>query len=181
MTALQTTKVTDGWVGPDGVLMAPASAEILEAAGLKAFFGYWLARSAGRIGPKRADIDLRDMAGLLPHLHFYDVVDGGRSFYVRVVGTAIVASVGSDHTKLTLTDADQDLPARRAIAIMRAAIAQKAGIRTTSSRIAAMKPSVQAVESLWLPLSEDGTTVSQILACSMTNVPAAIFSSSPGS
>lgn len=80
MTALQTTKVTDGWVGPGGVSMAPASAETLVAAGLKAFYAYWLARSAGRIGPKRADIELRDMAGLLPHLHFYDVVDGGRSF-----------------------------------------------------------------------------------------------------
>ena len=91
---------------------------------------------------------------------------------MRVVGIAIVASVGSDHTKLTLTDTDPDLPARRAIAIMRAAIAQKAGVRTASRRVAAVKSSLQAVESLWLPLSEDGTTVSQILACSIMDEPA---------
>jgi len=172
MPTLLTKDQAPGWASPEGVALEPAAAQNLDAAALKAFYAYWSARAAGRIGPKRADIDLRDMAALLPHLHFYDVVDGGRSFYVRVVGTALVATIGTDHSKLSLTDADPDLPAKRAIAIMRIAVAAKVGVRSTSPRVAAVKPSVHAVESLWLPLSEDGVTVSQILACSIMSEPA---------
>ena len=111
------------------------------------------------------------MASLLPHLHLYDVIEGGISFRLRVMGTALVAAIGADQTGRILTDTDQDLPARRAMAAMRDVVAGKMGVRTSASRVAATKPSVLAVESLWLPLSEDGATVSQILGCSIMSEP----------
>ena len=159
------------WTGPEGMLVQPATAQILQARGLKAFFAYWTARAAGHFAPRRAHIEPRDMASLLPHLHLYDVIEGGISFRLRVMGTALVAAIGADQTGRILTDTDQDLPARRAMAAMRDVVAGKIGVRTSASRVAATKPSVLAVESLWLPLSEDGVTVSQILGCSIMSEP----------
>ena len=159
------------WPGPEGARLRLAQASAIEAGGLKAFFAYWTARAGDRIAPMRADIQPRDMAALLPHVHLYDVFDAGKSFRIRLLGTAIVAVLGGDQTGRTLSDSDTDLPARRAIAIMRRIVGDKIPLIVTASRVASTKPIVQSVEALWTPLSEDGANVSQIFACSITSGP----------
>jgi hypothetical protein len=163
---------TQEWPGPEGARLRLAEASAIEAGGLKAFFAYWTARAGGRIAPKRADIEPRDMAALLPHVHLYDVIDAGRTFRVRVLGTAIVAVLGGEQTGRILSDSDADLPARRAVAIMRRIVEGRIPLIVTAPRIASTKPTVLSVEALWLPLSEDGQSVSQVVACSIASGPA---------
>jgi hypothetical protein len=157
------------WPGPDGARLRLAQATAIEARGLKAFFAYWTARAGDRIAPRRADIQPRDMAALLPHVHLYDVVDGGKCFRIRVLGTAIVAVLGADQTGRTLSDGDSDLPALRAIAIMRRIVEDKVPLIVTAPRVASSKSIARSVEALWTPLSEDGANVSQVFACSITS------------
>ncbi len=172
VSALKTSNNAEEWPGPEGARLRRATATTIEAAGLKAFFAYWTARAAGRIGPSRADIEPRDMAALLPHVHLYDVVGGGSAFRVRVLGTAIVTVLGGDQTGRLLSDADADLPARRSIAIMRRIVEDRIPLIVTAPRIASIKPTVMSVEALWAPLSQDGANVSQVLACSIPSAPA---------
>ncbi len=112
------------------------------------------------------------MAALLPHVHLYDVIDGGETFRARVLGTAIVAALGRDQTGRIFSDSDTDLPARRAVAIMRRIVMDKIPLIVTAPRIASTKPSTLSVEALWLPLSEDGLSVSQVVGCSIASGPA---------
>ena len=159
------------WPGPEGAHLRRAEASAIEAGGLKAFFAYWTARAGTRIAPCRADIEPRDMAALLPHIHLYDVIEGGKTFRVRVLGTAIVAALGSEQTGRIFGDADSDLAARRGVAIMRRIVEDKIPLIVTAPRIASNKPTVLSVEALWTPLSEDGAIVSQVLGCSITSGP----------
>jgi hypothetical protein len=159
------------WPGPEGARLRPATTSAIESGGLKAFFAYWRARADGRVAPARGDIRPRDMAALLPHVHLYDVLECGKSFRIRVLGTAIVAVLGGDQTGRVFGDLDPDLPARRAVAIIRRILEEKVPLIVTAPRIASVTPSAVSVEALWAPLSEDGSSISQVLACSITSAP----------
>ena len=60
---------------------------------------YWQRIRAGRTMPLKRDLDPVDIpARLLPHLQIIDVVDGGRRFRYRLIGTSLVESYGKDYT-----------------------------------------------------------------------------------
>src|ERR1043166_5771842 len=66
---------------------------------LDAFYGYWRAKRGARAMPRRADIDPTEMdPRLLPNLMLTEVVDGGRRFRFRLVGTGVVSGIVSDLT-----------------------------------------------------------------------------------
>jgi hypothetical protein len=65
---------------------------------LISFYRYWEAQCASRAVPRRADIDPADIPTLLPNLQLIDVLDGGRRFRFRLVGTAIVTAFGAELT-----------------------------------------------------------------------------------
>lgn len=59
---------------------------------------YWQSRRAGRLMPARADIDPADIRSLLPYLELTDLTHDPLRVYYRLVGTALVHSVGFDYT-----------------------------------------------------------------------------------
>lgn len=66
---------------------------------LAALHDYWDGRRQGRDAPDRRDIDpIAIGAALLPHVALVDVVDGGRRFRNRLVGTAIAERWGVEIT-----------------------------------------------------------------------------------
>jgi len=75
----------------------------LESPSLRAFFEHWRSLdSAGGIPPREA-FDVIDVPPwILPHLILLDVLDGGRHFRYRVVGTGVVARIGRDFTGETV-------------------------------------------------------------------------------
>src|SRR5579863_9702970 len=66
---------------------------------LKETLAYWEAKRGSRRMPRRRDLDpLHDIPRLLPNVQLADVIDGGRRFRMRVVGSRIVEALGRDGT-----------------------------------------------------------------------------------
>lgn len=86
---------------------APSAPELVR------LHAYWNDRRGARFAPARADIDPADLAPLLPDLMLMDVVDGGRDFRFRLIGTRIVEGLGRDSTGRLFSDLYRDAPAAR--------------------------------------------------------------------
>lgn len=71
---------------------------------------YWNRKRAGRIGPRRADLDPAAIKAHLPHLVIVDVIDGGKDFRFRLVGTRVVEGLGHDNTGKRFSEAFGDQP-----------------------------------------------------------------------
>jgi hypothetical protein len=65
---------------------------------LAELLAYWERKRADRPMPQRADLDPAEIPSLLPHLRLTEVMEGGKRFRYRLVGTAIVEAYGREHT-----------------------------------------------------------------------------------
>jgi len=72
---------------------------------------YWDAKRAARLAPPRAAIDPLDIPKHLQHLFMLDVVDSGRDFRLRLIGTEIVRGLGRDSTGQYFSELFEDQPA----------------------------------------------------------------------
>lgn len=133
--------------------------------GLLPLLRLWEAKRDGAIYPLRTAFTPRDLKPWLPGIHVYEAVENQR-FTARLLGTAIVNAIGADQTGRTFGEHDQDLLATRAFRLLSTVRAEGKPYRTKASRIAAVKQSWHAAESLWLPLGADGK-VQQILAATI--------------
>ena len=72
--------------------------EAIENRGLASFLALWQMRCADRPMPERGDIKPRDMKDYLSDVHLYELVDEGRDFRIRLVGTRFSEAAGYDAT-----------------------------------------------------------------------------------
>jgi hypothetical protein len=112
--------------------------------------------------PCRSAFSPRDLKPWLPGVHVYEAVENQR-FTARLLGTAIVTAIGADQTGRTFGAQDQDMLASRAYRVLSLVVRDGKPYRTKTPRIAAVKQSWHAAESLWLPLGAGGK-VQQVLA-----------------
>ncbi len=122
---------------------------------------YWQSRRGQRFAPRRADIDPVDLVGILPRVMLADVLPGGE-FRYRLSGTAIRAKHGLEMTGRS--------PRELAPTAYGALIH-----RHYSQGVARRRPMLHAIGvemgdwthsylRLLLPLSEDGQTVTMLMA-----------------
>jgi DNA-binding NarL/FixJ family response regulator len=134
---------------------------------LREALAYWEAKHGARTMPRRRDIDPAELPKhLLPQLQLIDVVDGGRRFHFRLVGTAIVEEFGREYTG-KYTD---DLIAAQYVDALHACY--RLAIEThrpvfVRSRYSTSREMDVTANRLLMPLSEDGEQVSMIL-CALT-------------
>ena len=69
-------------------------AESISDQRLAALYSYWAGKRGPRAMPGRPDIDPAELLPLLPHILLIDVIDGGRDFRYRLVGTEIERHIG---------------------------------------------------------------------------------------
>jgi hypothetical protein len=72
----------------------PDFAAQIDHPGLRDFYAHWLAKRGGKRVPARADIDPVEIHRFLPNIFMMDVIDGGRRFRYRLVGTAVGNALG---------------------------------------------------------------------------------------
>ena len=129
-------------------------------------FAYWDARRGDRTMPRRADIDPVDFPGHLPRIMLVDVdgedANGRVLLRYRVVGTKEVQLRGQDPTGLHVRDAcfgpslDSVLACYEFVCASRTFLFDRLRYQMQDGRFVEDR-------ALFLPLSEDGTTVTQIL------------------
>lgn len=156
---------------PEGVTLDFAHAGNLEAPEAKILYAYWVSKRGDRLAPCRDDIEPKDIRTILPNIHLYDVEDEGRSFRVRIVGTRIVAAIGTDPTGTALTTNETELMYARAYAFLTTTHRHRRPVHSATDRTAARNVNYLAAENLTLPLSDDGATINKIMICTIFKTP----------
>jgi hypothetical protein len=131
-------------------------------AGLEPLLRYWERKRGTRRMPRRADIDPAEMVGFLPAVMLVDVVADARRYVYRLVGTREVQARGRDPTGRPVGEAFIG-SSRESV------LANYDHVSLTGAPHIDLKTVITSGDRLdnshviFLPLSEDGETVSQIL------------------
>jgi hypothetical protein len=126
---------------------------------------YWQQKCAGRPMPARSDIDPDEIRRFLPYVTLVDVVDDGRRFVYRLVGTKEVALRGRDPTGKSIAEAyfgrsvEDVLAKYDRVCASRAPFHERDDFQVVDRYV--------GEENLFLPLSDDGAAVSKILVFSI--------------
>ncbi|HTW34593.1 MAG TPA: PAS domain-containing protein [Rhizomicrobium sp.] len=125
---------------------------------------YWQKARNGRLMPSRADLVIRDLKKQLGWLCLLDVLPDTRDFRYRLIGTKITLYFGTDTTGKTVTETFAANPDAGAIMtrILQQVVRDKVVIRTYGD-LSWLGRGLEDFESLFLPFSDDGTTVSMVL------------------
>ena len=143
----------------------------IESPRLRALHDYWNQRRGGRAMPARSDIDPVDIPRLLPNLLLLDVEPGTGRLKVRVAGTTVVEMYGSDYTGRYLDEIDFG-DRRAAVLFDYTTCLQTRQIYVSEHSFWTDRDVTYRIERLILPLSDDGRTVSHLIAgLEFDNVP----------
>jgi len=133
----------------------------IETPDLQRLYAYWEGLRRGREFPARRDIDPLDFRYALGHVMLLDVLHQPLRFRFRLHGTALTLRAGYDMTgKLA-----EELPNAKNRAMLiercRTVVEQRRPLAMTDNRL--LGRSTLWFEVLWLPLAEDGSTISMLM------------------
>ena len=132
---------------------------------LRAFHAYWRGLVTGDGPPAYGAFDVvRVPRDLLPFLILLDVLDGGRDFRYRVVGTGVVEAIGRDFTGETVSEYRNRHEPPAVAEGYRRVCAERAPDLYRGTLESEGKEFI-AYERLALPLTGADGTVGFILAC----------------
>ena len=141
-----------------------ALAEIAADPKLGPALDYWRTKCAGSTLPRPADIDPAGFPrAVLPYLTLLDVVEGGKTFRVRLVGTASSAAVGDNYTGRYLDETMSGEVLAAALARYRAAIEHRRPVLAYAEYKMTLSGDQVRNLLMTLPLSSDGTVVDRLL------------------
>lgn len=133
-----------------------------------ALYEYWRAKRGDRLMPTRADIDPVEMPrNALRGICLVDVVSDDRRYVYRLVGTGEVEVRGEDPTGKSVLEGYFAPSAEDALSCYDQIVATKAPLLDPVPFTAPTGRYVTE-ETLFLPLSDDGTHVNKILVFSYT-------------
>lgn len=124
---------------------------------------YWRSRRGERSMPRRADIDPVAIPRLLPYLRITEVVEGGKRFRYRLVGTEVVEKHGWDYTGSYLDEVLKGDHLAIVASGYRTVIRERRPAFVRSRYITPRQVEMVSNRVL-MPLSEDGVEVNMILA-----------------
>ena len=132
---------------------------------LRELVSYWDQKRAGRIGPKRAEIDPAEIKAHLPYLYMVDVLDGGANFRFRLVGTRVVQALGHDSTGKSLSEvcAGDAQALARMSGVLKRVMDQKVPCFSCGNIYWMPEARYRRFAGCSLPLSDDGVTVNIVL------------------
>lgn len=130
------------------------------------FVLYWDAKRAGRVAPRLEDIDPSELAAHLPNTFAVDVLDGGAEFRYRAVGKRLVESVGRDVTGRRFGDLYRHQPEVLAqmTSVFNFVVAQRHPVYIRGRIFWLPRRDYRKFTAAFMPLSEDGFSVSAIFA-----------------
>jgi hypothetical protein len=135
---------------------------------LKQIYAYWKERCRDGKPPRRADIDPVDIPRLLAHLIIVDVVADSRRYVYRLVGTKEVEIRGYD-------------PTGKSVAEGFIGPSREDAVGWYDRTVLTLRPQYDATpyistngrwvndETIFLPLSDDGTHVNRVLVFAATS------------
>jgi hypothetical protein len=137
----------------------------IEHPDLRVLYDYWNERRQGRRWPARADINPVDLKFALGNLSLIDVAPEPPRFIFRLIGTFLSQRLGTDFTGKTV----DDIPDRAYRDEVNAAYEKliDSGEPSVAQGERLFDKTPHRFETLRLPLSEDGNSVTMILVCAL--------------
>jgi hypothetical protein len=126
-------------------------------------YDYWVVKKRERPMPARADIDPAEIKKLLPHLLLTDVVEGGKRFRYRLVGTSIAETFGGNISGHHVDEVMTGKYLNFIEGVYRDIVQQRKPIYSESMYNTGPTVGMKA-ERLMLPLSSDGEAVDMVLS-----------------
>lgn len=123
---------------------------------------YWEQQRRGRRFPSRQDLHPRELKAILPHFQLFELVDGGPAYRARLLGTEIVRQIKADTTGETFDETSSRLVVQRVLKAIRWVIDHQRPLRTFALRTAVEGREFLAHETIFLPLSSDGTNINML-------------------
>ena len=126
---------------------------------------YWRRKCAGRIMPRRSDIDPVDIPRLLPYILISEriVADGVERWRYRLSGTAVVAAFGQDPTGHFLDELVSG-DYRDFISGIQHTVCSERRALFCESEYLSQRGAHMVAKRLLLPVSTDGENVDQIVS-----------------
>ena len=138
------------------------AADVIAEPDLRELYRYWSGKRGMRSFPARAEIAPDEIKRLLPFVLLVDVLDGGRHFRYRLVGTD--AAAGIDPTgKLMHEAVPPGIYHDHIAALYRRAAAGSSALYNRSSYGYSDAPGPRSITRLFLPLAADGVTIDMLL------------------
>lgn len=129
---------------------------------IKRMYGYWRAKCIGDRLPARCAIDPVEIPRMLPQLTIVEVVPDSRRYVYRLVGTKEVEIRGRDPTGKSVLEGFFGPSAENALGCYDTVVRTRRPLYDDEPFITP-DGRFSDDETLFMPLSEDGVTVSRIL------------------
>ena len=139
----------------------PSLISNIETPSLQRLYAYWEERRRGREFPARRDIDPLDFRYALGHVMLLDVLHQPLRFRFRLHGTALTLRAGYDMTGKMADELPNAKNRDMLIARCRTVVEQRRPLVKAAERLVGRR--MFNFEVLWLPLSEDGSTISILM------------------
>jgi hypothetical protein len=126
---------------------------------------WWESRRGSRAMPSRADISPSQLKDHLGWVMILDVLPGARDFRYRLIGTLVTQYFSSDSTGRTVMEAFEasgEAVAKSVNSVFRKVARDKCVMRTAGDA-GWLAEGMEEFEAIYLPLSDDGETVTHIL------------------
>ncbi|HEX7967848.1 MAG TPA: PAS domain-containing protein [Stellaceae bacterium] len=133
----------------------------IETPNLRRLYAYWDGLRRGREFPARRDVDPLDFPYALGHIALLDVLYGPLRFRFRLHGTALVLRAGYDMTGKMADELPNLANRTKLLERCRRVIETRRPVATIGER--AVGRHTCGFEVLWLPLSDDGNSISMLL------------------
>lgn len=139
---------------------------------LARFYAYWRGARHGKEMPARSDIDPLDIpSGLLPNLFLVEVVDGGRRFKFRLVGSESTLAAGRSLTGLHVDEVNPNRAYGEYVSnLYRRAISRRRPVISVSN-FGLPSQEHRVTQRIMCPLSPDGEHVTMIVCYQVFDVP----------
>lgn len=129
---------------------------------IRQMYEYWDRKRGDRRMPRRRDIDPTELGPFLPSMMIVDVVPDERRYVYRLVGTREVAARGRDPTGQPVGTHFFG-SSRNAVMLNYDLVCERRAVHMEDDKFITPEGRFGDEEVLFMPLSEDGQTVSQIL------------------
>ncbi|MBL8688079.1 MAG: PAS domain-containing protein [Rhodospirillaceae bacterium] len=139
-----------------------------ESVSVRALHSYWASKRGDRRAPGRSDIDPIEIKSHLSTLFMLDVIDEGRDYHYRLIGTDIVEASGRDVTGARFSDLYATQPEALALVLRTFAPVVSEGRPVFAVGRMFWRPDrdFRHFEGGYFPLSTDGTSV-DLMLCKM--------------
>lgn len=126
---------------------------------------YWEAKRGARAMPSRRDVSPAQLKEHLGWVMILEVLPGVRDFRYRLIGTLVTQYFSSDATGKTVLEAfaDNGESIAKAVNGVFRKVARDKVVMRTAGNANWLAHGMEEFEAIYLPLSEDGVSVSHIL------------------